>query len=121
MTISGRVSLGTALLFAILAPSAKLPGQVSLNVASLRSVATVALVHHLPIKQGRLIAVIVRSVDLTSRDIILLPSTASAVELDAATRTLMHARATPGLHPSSLHGKAVHSMMIGVNPSRPPL
>jgi hypothetical protein len=82
---------------------------------------TVVLVDQLPSLQRQYAAIILRRPDQEPRDVILLPArTASASLLDAAVRTLLHARLTQGEQLTELNGKRPHTVTIGVRESQAP-
>jgi hypothetical protein len=76
----------------------------------------------LPSLRERYAAVILRTAGPAGRDLVLLPrGAASGALLDAATRTLLHARATQGLRPAALHGRPFQTITLGVRYSEAPL
>lgn len=81
---------------------------------------TVALVDKLPQLNQEYAAVIMRVVDPHPHDVILLSrATASGELLDAATRTLLHARSLQGERPRVYKGRGFRTLTIGVRANHP--
>lgn len=89
-------------------------------VASRPGAVTAVLVDSLPVLRGgrEYGAVILRRAGATPGDVVLLPrATASGELLDAAVRTLLHARAQQGDRPVAYRGQTFRTLTIGVRPN----
>lgn len=113
------IRAATAALLSLNAPTG--PGLQAQEMPSRQEPAVVALVEQLPTLRQQYPAVILRRAGVTPQDVILLPrATASAELLDAATRVLLHMRASAGQRQTTHQGKPFGIITIGVRHSTAP-